>query len=626
MHVDNRHSPHSVLSALPLKATQITSGFWAGRQEINRSASLKTGFKRLEEAGNFHNLRLAAGVADGEFRGPLFMDSDIYKWLEAVGYDLAFHPDDELLEMAREAINLIVVAQAPDGYLDSFYQVAQPQRRWTDLDHGHEMYCAGHLIQAAVAFQRGTGQRKLLDVAIRVADHIDQVFGPGKRQGTCGHPEIEMALVELYRETGEKRYLDLAGFLIDQRGTGKMHGYGIFGPEYHQDRLPVRKAEVVEGHAVRQLYLTSGATDYALETGDLEMMAAMHRLWHDMAARKTHVIGGFGARHHGEAFGEAYELPSDTCYCETCAAIAGFMWNWRMLLATGEERFAGMMERSLYNGILSGVSLDGLKYFYVNPLRTRGDHNRVDWFGCACCPPNLMRLVAMIGNYAFTTTQDAVQVHHYLSCQADLELSAGPVALEMQSGFPHEGSTRLVVKSSPATAWELRLRIPDWCQGAVLKVNAQPVTAPLKPGSYAAVRRVWQPGDLVELVLPMQPFLVAPNPRVDSLRGSLSIQRGPLVYCLEQLDQPSGIDLSDVCLDSSSPLRDEWRSDLLGGVHLIKMDGVLQNSPTWDDALYLPAGQPVLAIKPMTLSAVPYYAWDNRGESPMRVWIPRMDR
>jgi len=355
MHVLTTEKTFGRLRPLSLGSLRVTGGFWEHKQEVNRSVSLRRGYRKLADSGNFENLRIAAGLSEGEYRTPVFMDSDIHKWLEAVALDLANHPDAELERMADEAIELLAAAQMEEGYLESYWQVVNPSERWTDLDHGHELYCAGHMFEAAVTHHRVTGKTNLLDVVYRFADHIDSVFGPGKREEAPGHPEIELALVELYRETGEKRYLRLAKFFVDQRGKGRMRGYSQFGPEYHQDRVPVRETSIVEGHAVRQLYLTAGVTDLYLETGEQALLDALERQWLDMVSTKTHITGGFGAQPSGEAFGEAYDLTSDRCYCETCASIAAMMWNWRMLLVTGEARFGDLLERSLYNGFLRRV-------------------------------------------------------------------------------------------------------------------------------------------------------------------------------------------------------------------------------------------------------------------------------
>ena len=624
MHVSTTVSSHARWHTLPLGSISLTEGFWSHKQEINRQVSLRHGYEQLERAGNFNNLRLAAGSGEGEYQGPVFMDSDVYKWLEALAYDLANVRNPEVERMADETIDLLAAAQQADGYLNSYYQVNKPDERWTDLDHDHEPYCAGHLFEAAVAMHRATGDERLLGVACRFADHIDSIFGPGKRDEPPGHPEIELALVELYRETGERRYLDLASFFINQRGSGRMGGYGRLGPAYHQDRVPVRQATVVEGHAVRQLYLTAGVTDVYLETGEQALFDVLTRLWYDMTVRKMHLTGGFGARFVGESFGETYELPSDRCYCETCAAIASMMWNWRMLLATGEPRYADVLERSLYNGFLSGVSLDGRRYFYVNPLQSRGGIERPEWYGCACCPPNVMRQIAVVGHYVATADETGLQVHQYASARIEAELKTGRhVALRVETDYPWDGRVKVTVEETDGATWQLALRVPGWCEGASLQVNGQAVERPAPGGTYAAVERAWQVGDVVELDLPMEPRLTAPNPRVDATRGSLAIERGPLVYCLEQVDQEPNLNLLDVRISPEAPLQAIRREDLLGGVVAIEAPGAVVDIGAWQDALYRPAPTENLPQREVTLTAVPYYAWANRGPGTMRVWIPQ---
>lgn len=624
MHTDTGKSPFARLRSLPLGAVSVMGGFWEHRQETNRMVTLRHGYHQLECAGNLANLRLAAGVGEGDYRPPLFMDSDVYKWLEAAAYDLGNRPDPQVQAMADELIALLEAAQQDDGYLNSYYQVVAPHRRWVDLDHGHEMYCAGHLIEAAVALHRTTGNTRLLGVATRFADHIDSVFGPGKRLGACGHPEIELALVELYRETGERRYLHLAQFLVDVRGRGVMGGdRRHFGPEYHQDRVPIRQADIVEGHAVRQLYLTAGVTDVYLETGELALLEAMRRLWRDLTRAKTHVIGGYGARYTGEAFGQDYELPADQCYCETCAAIAAMMWNWRMTLATGEPRYADLLERSMYNGFLSGVSLDGRRFFYVNPLQSRGGVERPEWYSCACCPPNVMRQIAMIGHYAATASDAGIQFHQYLSARVRTEAAGGARALRLKTRYPWEGLVRVIIEETGGDTWTLSLRIPAWAEGARYTVGGESAETPAVAGSYAAITRAWRAGDVIELRLPMAPRLTEPNPRVDAIRGSVCIERGPLVYCLEETDQEAGMDLLDARLPLGAPMSATWRGDLLDGVMVVEAEGQVVDVAPWGDDLYRPANDKRLASRPARFTAVPYYAWANRGPGAMRVWIPR---
>lgn len=624
MHVSTTNSSHARWRTLPVGKVALTGGFWFHKQAINRQVSLRHGYRMLEQSGNLDNLRLAAGSTEATYRGPVFMDSDIYKWLEAASLDLANVPDPELEALVDEVIALVGAAQQPDGYINSYYQVHKPDARWTNLDHDHELYCAGHLFEAAVAHHRATGTTHLLDIACRFADCIDGVFGPGKRDGVPGHPEIELALVELYRETSEQRYLDLALFFIDERGQNRLRGYGRWGAEYHQDHVPVRQASEVTGHAVRQLYLTSGVTDAYLETGEQALLDAQLRLWHDATARKMHLIGGYGARHTGEAFGEAYELPSDQCYCETCAAIAGMMWNWRMLLATGDPRYADVLERSLYNGFLSGVSLDGQRYFYVNPLLSRGGISRPEWYGCACCPPNVMRQIALVGHYMATSDAEGVQLHQYASATLETTIGDGRrVVLKTETRYPWEGRVSITIAETDGASWQLSLRMPGWCTRAAILFNGTVIGESAAGGIYIDLDRAWQPGDVIEVDLAMPPRLTTPHPRVDATRGSLAIERGPLVYCLEEEDQAASVDLLDARIAPDAILTDVWRDDLLDGVVTVEAQGRVADVSEWDNALYRPAIPPDDPVRPVKLTAVPYFAWANRNPGTMRVWIPQ---
>ena len=637
--VDNSTSRLSALKTVPYRAVRINHGFWARRQAINRQVSLKHGYEMLEKAGNFHNLRMAAGWETGNYSGMNFYDEDVYKWVEALAWELGNRPDDDLQRMADEAITLIQAAQQADGYLDSYYQIVEPHRKWANLDFSHELYCAGHLFQAAIAFHRAAGDDRLLHVALRLADHIDSVFGPGKREGTCGHPEIEMALVELFRATGETKYLRLAQFFIDQRGKQKMKGMGSYGPEYHQDHIPVRQAAEAAGHAVRQMYLLAGVTDLYMESGEQALWQATHRLWQDVVGTKLYITGGVGSRYDGESFGESYELPPDHCYCETCAAIGNMMWNWRLLLLTGDSRYADVIERVLYNGILSSPALDGRHFFYVNPLMLRTGHSlrqstnrpeetpdkgRPEWHFVACCPPNVMRLFSSLAHYLVTTDADGVHIHQYAPTDIDLEYKPGMrIALSIDTDYPWQGRVQLRVNESVGTPWKLRLRIPGWCQAATVSVNGEALDSPEITAGYAIVERTWRAGDVVLLELNMVPQLIEPNPRIDAVRGCLAIQRGPLVYCLESHDQMAEVNLLDVAIDPHGPMQTNWRGDLLGGVMAIETPVHRLGSESWADQLYLPLSQAARVEKnQVTLVAIPYFAWGNRGLESMRVWIP----
>jgi DUF1680 family protein len=607
----------------PLDATGVVieDGLLAERQQVNRKVTLLRGAEELERAGTLENLRIAAGRSRGSRRGMVFSDSDVYKWLEAVAWELGRKPSAELERLALETIDLVAAAQEPDGYLNSFCQVVDPAWRWTDLEMGHELYCAGHLIQAGVAFARTTGDVSLLTVARRFADHIVDVFGAHGHTGTDGHPEIETALVELYRQTGERRYLELADTLMSRRGFGTFAG-GRFDLAYYQDAEPVREARSIVGHAVRALYLAAGVTDIYAETGDEALLESMLGQWDDLTTAKTYLTGGIGSRHHDESIGDPYELPPDRAYCETCAAIASIMWNWRMLLVTGESRFADLLERTLYNGFLSGHSLDGASFFYVNALQSRTGGRRHHWHPVACCPPNIMRLLASLHHYLATTTDTGIQLHQYASARIHAVCPlAGPVDLAVKAEYPWSGTIEVEVVSTGDVEWTLSLRVPAWARAAILD------GAPVTPGSYAELSRTWRVGDKVTLEIDVSPRLTAPNPRIDAVRGCLALERGPVVYCLEEQDLPAGADLADVAIDPAAEPVDYGPVEPLGGVPGVELVGVVRDLDGWRRSEYrdlreLPAAA---SAAPTQLLAVPYFAWANRNEGGMRVWIPTTD-
>lgn len=628
---DAQSSPYVALRTLPYRSTIIHGGFWGQQRAVNRRASLEHGFRMLEKAGNFHNLALAAGTAQGEYSSRLpFLDSDLYKWMEAVAWELGNQPAAALQAVLDQTIDLLEQAQQEDGYLNSYYTVVKPDQRWVELKDGHEMYCAGHLFQAAVALHRTTGATRLLNVALRFADHIDDVFGPGKRRGLCGHPEIETALIELARETGVSRYLRLASYFVEERGHYLL-GAGLARSAYYQDHLPVREAHTVEGHAVRQLYLLAGVADLYMETGEKALLDALMRQWRDMVGRKLFVTGGVGSRAVGESFGEPYELPNDTCYCETCAQIASVMWSWRMLLITGQGCFADLMERTLFNGLLSGRSLDGSATRYENPLLRRGlpevwgshGNERKEWYPCACCPPNIMRLLSSLGHYVATQTQNGLQMQQYAAVDITADLQHGRVHLRTQTDYPWQGGVMLTVNETPGASWRLSLRVPGWCPNPRLLINGERAPAHVGGNGYVDIERPWQVNDKIELDLPMPPRLTVAHPRVDPTRGCVAIERGPLVYCLESNDLPPGVNVMDVALAREPHAEVIWRDDVLNGVAVIKAHGYEVTPLGWQDHLYRPLGSHTLsARRSIALTAIPYFAWDNRGLSAMRVWIP----
>ncbi len=627
--VETAQSSGAVLKTLDIRAVRFDGGLWARRQEVNREAALPHGLRMLETAGNLDNLRIAAGRKTGRFRGRPFMDSDVYKWLEAAAFEIARAPSDQLRASSETLIELVAAAQGDDGYLNSYYTIAEPGRRWTDLAHGHELYCAGHLIQAALAYRRATGDDRLLAIARRFVDCIHAVFGPGRRATTDGHAEIEMALVELYRETGERRHLDLAAFFLDQRGHGRIGQNRYDSPAAFQARVPLREATTVEGHAVRALYLATGAADLYLETGENPLLETLTRQWQDMIESKLYVTGGVGARHLAESFGLPYELPSDLAYGETCGGIASIMWSWRMLLATGDARYADLIERTLYNAVLAGVSLSGEQYFYVNPLASNGEAEHLHRGGCrrkawhfvACCPPNVMRLLASLGHYVGTGDASGLQIHQY----AAAHVVAPDVALRMETAYPWDGRVRLTLEETSAGPWTLALRVPGWCTGASMRVNGRETAGHATPSGYLRLERAWARGDVVELDLPMPARCVVAHPWIESTRGCVAIERGPLVYCLEQADHP-GTRIADLEIDAAAPLQSAWEPDTLDGVTVIRASGWEVDTSAWRHRLYRPLGSaPPAPRRPVTLHAIPYHAWANRESGAMRVWIPRAE-
>ena len=601
---------HGRWQPLGLGQAKITGGFWAPRQARNGEDAIPGGQDQLETAGNLQNLRLAAGIGEGEAIGPVFADSDVYKWLEAAAWEYGRNPNDDLLKRIRDLTSVVAAAQREDGYLDSVVHLRYgDEGRYQQLVWSHEHYCAGHLIQAAVAQVRCTGDRALLDVAIKLADHLVATFGDDRTVDVDGHPVIEMALVELYRETGTTAYLDQAKWFVEARGHGIIQNHG-HEPAYFSDRVPVRAATSVEGHAVRAVYLAAGATDVALETGDTDLLDALKRQFEHMWSTKTYVTGGLGARWEGEAFGDEYELPADRAYAETCAAIGGIQWAWRMLLATGEASYADAVERMLYNGFLAGVSLKGTEYFYVNPLQLRGAahadngrspaHGRRGWFDCACCPPNIMRTLASLDGYLATTRDGAIQIHQY----AAGTLTVGDTELTVDTAYPWDGTVRITATKPVA----VQLRIPAWADGAT--VNGQSVQA----GTYADVT-----ADAIDLQLPMATRVVGADPRIDAVRGCVALERGPLVYAVEQVDQDANVD--DLHLLPGASVAASHDDDLLDGVTVLRTRGRIGTGHR-DGWSFTPSAKDDTGDE-VDVVAVPYYAWANREVRAMRVWLPR---
>jgi len=583
-------SPKTELKPVPFTDVKLSGGFWGPRIETNRTVSLPHSLQMLEKAGNIKNLELAASGERTGYMGPVYIDSDLYKALEAVSYSLASHPDPELEKKLDEIIAKIAAAQEDDGYLNTHFQVVEPEKRWTNLRDKHELYCAGHLIEAAVAHHQATGKRTLLDVAIKFADYIDFVFGsgPGKRMGYPGHEEIELALFKLWRLTGEKRYYDLAAFFLESRGQAFFateHNTPLeeYDGKYWQDDAPLRDYPKIAGHAVRAVYLLSGATDYAAETKDKGLLQMLDRVWNNTTGANMYVTGGIGSSAKNEGFTFDYDLPNFTGYQETCASVAMIMWNHRLGLLSGNSKYADHLERALYNGFLSGVALDGKKFFYVNPLASHGKHHRKDWYSCACCPPNVTRTLSQLGGYAYATSPDALWVNLYMQGslktkvpvpdynQANLGKTHSQVSMDVTTDYPWDGDVTFEFNEiDTSSALQLRLRIPDWCTSFSVSQNGQLYEGlGVMNNGYFMLPIDKETKELV-LHMDMPVARVAANPKVKENIGRLAIRRGPVVYCLEEADNE--VPVHQVALSETAELKVERRPDLLRGIAAITVE------------------------------------------------------
>jgi hypothetical protein len=610
------------LRAVPFTDVKIEDAFWAPRRETNRLASIPVNLDNLVKAGNIRNFEFAAAGKREGFSGPVFMDSDLYKGLEAAAYSLATHPDPDLERRLDDIISKIAAAQQSNGYLNTWFTVKEPGKRWTNLRDQHELYCAGHMFEAAVAYFQATGKRNFLNVAVKLADHIDSVFGPPpKRLGYPGHPEIELALIKLWRVTGEARYFNLARFFVENRGRhffAEEHRtpLGEYDGAYWQDDVPIYEHKNIKGHAVRACYLLSGATDVAAETGDAALLKMIERVWRNTTERNMYVTGGIGPSSHNEGFTVDYDLPNGTAYQETCATIALAQWNHRLALLYGDAKYADIVERALYNGVLAGVSQDGTRFFYVNPLESQGNHHRSPWFGCACCPPNVARTLASLGGYAYATSDNALWVNLYIQGSVKVNVGGEAVTLKVTTDYPWDGKVTLKPTLAKPTKFTLRLRYPSWCQDSKVAINDAAVPD-LKVGrGYLVLARTWQSGDTVELSLSMPVQRIAAHPNVKANQGQLALQRGPLVYCVEACDQPES--LASLYLPAAAELKAVEEKNLLGSVMAIEGLAEVTTELDWTRRLY----QASAPSRRVPIAAIPYYAWDNRKAGAMRVWLP----
>ncbi|MCG6928263.1 MAG: glycoside hydrolase family 127 protein [Acidobacteria bacterium] len=627
---------------VPFTAVTVADGFWSPRLETNRTVTVRYDFQKCERTGRVSNFSKAGGLETGDFEGLFgFNDSDVYKVVEGASYALSLQPDAELEHYVDDLAVKIAAAQEDDGYLytagtigalaeDPICCVSRP--RWADLKSGHELYNLGHFYEAAVAHFQATGKRTLLDVALRSADLLTTVFGPGRNMGVPGHQEVEIGLVKLYRATGERKYLDLARFFLDQRGNPA--GHELYGA-YNQDHEPVIEQTEAVGHAVRAAYMYSGMADVGALAGDQAYVDALGRLWDNVVGRKLYLTGGIGARHEGEAFGDDYELPNRTAYAETCAAIANAMWNHRLFLLHGDARYLDVLERVIYNGVLSGVSLDGEHFFYPNPLASDGRYafnqgatGRKGWFDCSCCPTNLVRFLPSIAGYVYAQRERDLFVNLFVAGSAEMDLEGRPVRVRQETRYPWDGRVAITLEPERAEELTLHVRIPGWARGRpvpsdlyryvddheepiVLAVNGEPHEVELVKG-FAAIRRTWEKGDTVELTLPMRVRRVVSHDKVQANAGRVALERGPVVYCAEGVD--NGGKVFNLVLPDDAPLEAQARDGLLGGVTVIE-GRALGLSPAED-------GRSVVT-KERDFVAVPYYAWAHRGEGEMAVWLPR---
>lgn len=626
------HTPYTQpdvpIKEVPFTQVHVNDQFWLPRMETNRTVSIPSAFKQCEDNGRFDNFALAGGLIKGEHRGDFsFDDTDPYKIIEGASYSLAAKYDETLDTYLDSVIHLIASAQEPDGYLttcvtNKCYRLSGwwGTHRWEKIN-SHELYNSGHLYEAAVAHYRATGKRTLLDVAIKNADLVCQVFGPGEGQKhvPSGHPIIEMALAKLYKVTGDEKYLRMAAYFIEETGRGT-DGHPLSA--YSQDHKPILEQDEIVGHAVRAGYLYSGVADVASLTHDTAYFHALSRIWENMASKKLYLTGGIGSRPQGEGFGPNYELNNHTAYCETCASIANVYWNHRMFLATGEAKYEDVLERALYNGVLSGVSLSGDKFFYDNPLESMGQHERQHWFGCACCPGNITRFMASVPHYMYATQGDDVYVNLYIQGKAELSTETNRIEIEQTTGYPWEGKVRVAVAPEKQQRFAVRFRIPGWARQSPVPTDLYAFTAPAEAytvsvngktdrkaeqDGYVTIVREWKKGDVVEIDFPMNVRRVKANDQAADDQGKLAFQRGPIVFCLEGKDQADGTVFNKFIPDGT-PVEARYEADVLNGV--VTLTGEAQEI------------QPDGSVRKVSFKAIPYSTWNNRGADQMAVWIP----
>ena len=625
------------LFAIPLEQAAITGGFWKGRLAVNRAAILPAEYKQCKETGRLDVWSWKPGMPNEPH---IFWDSDAAKWIEAVAYARYEQPDPEAEARVDAYVESMRKAQAADGYCNSHFLLVRPKMRWADLQLNHELYCAGHLIEAAVAYFQATGKDALLNIMLRFVEHIRATFGtwPGQKRGIPGHPEIELALVRLHHLTRDPKHLELAAYFVNERGQKPLYwevekeawqalGYATymrFPPEYSQSETPARELSAVRGHAVRAMYFYSAMADIAAETGDVALLGACHRLWDDLTQRKLYVTGGLGSSRDNEGFTDNYDLPNETAYSETCAAIGLVFWAQRMLALAPDRRYSDLVETCLYNAIPAGAAFDGLKFFYDNPLASNGKHARQDWFHCSCCPTNLGRFLGALPQLIANTSADGIWIHQYISSKIQVEAGGAVVAVSQQTDYPRSPEIRIAVDPATPVRFTLRLRVPAWAESSgsvpapkLILNNTIPTPATLEPNGYLAITREWHPGDTLTLTLPLVPRHVYARPEVSENAGRAALLRGPVVYCVEEAD--NGKNLANVQLPEISSWREKPGEGIFKDFSLLETDSAHAPAPCAENApLYSGTPQPLV---PKRLLAVPYALWNNRGPGEMRVWM-----
>jgi uncharacterized protein len=618
---------------VPFNDVHVRDDFWTPRLETSRKVTIPYAFAQCEQTDRVRNFEKAAGLRQGKHEGLVFDDSDVYKVMEGAAYSLQVHPDTMMRLYMDRLIALFSAAQWDDGYLDTLYSLPahQPEKRWTNVRSNHEMYCAGHMYEAAVAHYQVTGDKSFLNIAVKNADLVCRTFGPGKRTDPSGHEEIEIGLCKLYRATGDRKYLDEAKFFLDQRGRKGRRGPngdgGLYGA-YAQDDIPVTEQTHAVGHAVRAGYLYTGMADVAALTGDVAYVKAIDAIWRDVVGTKLYVTGGIGATGGNEGFSGPYVLPNMTAYCETCASIANIFWNYRMFLLHGDAKYIDVLERVLYNAALSGVSMAGDRFFYPNPLESTGQHARSPWFTCACCPSNVARFIPSVPGYAYAGRGDDVYVNLFISGEATIETAHNKVKLTQQTKYPWEGRVAIGVEPQKSETFAVCVRIPGWARNecvpsdlyrfekpvseqATLKVNGRQVSPDVRNG-FAWIERQWRKGDTIELDLPMPVRRIIANQNVQADRGKVALQRGPIVFCLEWPDNEGKV--LNMVIPDDVALRAEYKPDLLNGVEVIEGTGQVVKRTM--------AGE-IVSSREKHFTAIPYYAWAHRGRGEMTVWPAR---